>query len=237
MKTIAPDYYCEFKCIADKCKHTCCQGWEVEIDEESLARFAQIPDIAARIETDEDAHFKLLDDESCPFLRKDGLCEMIVKYGEQMLCQTCTDHPRFRNYWEDRVELGLGLVCEEAARLILTRQKPMELVALSDDGDMQKQPEDETWLMDIRNKLLDDIKEEGPLARLREYLIYRHIADALYDDRLEERIRFVDEIMDMAKKQWEKSDGSIEALVEIVRVLSYDIEYDEDEKERLLGQN
>lgn len=235
MKTIVPDYYLEFKCIASRCRHTCCKGWEVEIDEESLARFKGIPDIANQIESDEDIHFRLLADEVCPFLRDDGLCDMIVKYGEQMLCQTCTDHPRFRNFWEDRVEMGLGMVCEEAARLILTRKNPMELVVLSDDGVAEELPEDEVWLMEQRAKLLDEKKENGPLARFREYLIYRHIADALYDDRLDERIMFVDELVKRARVEWEKTDGSIEALTEIVRLISYDVEYDEDEKERMLN--
>lgn len=234
MKTIVPDYYKEFKCIAGQCRHTCCRGWEVEIDEESLLRFEKIPDIADKIETDEDVHFKLLADEVCPFLREDGLCEMIVKYGEKMLCQTCTDHPRFRNYWEGRVEMGLGMVCEEAARLILTQEKPMQLVVLKNDGAVEDLPEDEAWLMETREKLLNEVKEEGPLARFHEYLLYRHIADALYDDRLEERIRFVEALVQRARTEWAKTDGSIEALVEIVRVISYDVEYDEEEKERLL---
>lgn len=237
MKTIVPDYYMEFKCIANRCKHTCCQGWEVEIDEDSMTRFEKIPDIVEHIEADENAHFRLLENEVCPFLREDGLCEMIMKYGEQMLCQTCTDHPRFRNFWEDRVEMGIGMVCEEAARLILTREKPMTLLELSDDGGIEELPEDEVWLMEVRDGLLGEIKEEGPLARYREYLIYRHIADALYDDRLEERIWFVDELVKRAKCEWEKTDGSLEALIEIVRVMSYDIEYDEDEKEKLLSGN
>ena len=29
---IYPDYYKKFKCIADKCKHNCCIGWEIDID-------------------------------------------------------------------------------------------------------------------------------------------------------------------------------------------------------------
>ena len=33
MKLIAPDYYNKFSCIADKCRHSCCVGWEIDIDE------------------------------------------------------------------------------------------------------------------------------------------------------------------------------------------------------------
>ena len=37
MVTITPNYYMNFKCIADKCRHTCCAGWEIEIDDETLS--------------------------------------------------------------------------------------------------------------------------------------------------------------------------------------------------------
>lgn len=236
MKIIVPDYYKNFKCIANRCKHTCCKGWEVEIDEKSLERFSAYPDIMAKVETTEDTHFRLLEEETCPFLLENGYCDMIVKYGEGMLCQTCTDHPRFRNFWSDRIEMGLGLVCEEAARVILSSPTPMKLIELEETLEEEEEMlEDEEWLLDYRGQLLEQITEEGPMARLREYLIYRHIPDALYDDRLEERLIFIDYFLEKAKDAWNASDGSLDALVEIVRVLSYDLEYDEEEKERILN--
>lgn len=235
MKVIVPDYYKEFKCIADKCKHTCCKGWEIEIDDESLARFEKHPDICKHIEKSEDNHFALLEGECCPFLNVNGLCNMILEYGEDMICQTCADHPRFRNYWSNCIELGLGMVCEEAARIILSQEDKMELLILSDDGGKEELPEDEEWLMQIRDNLLKQVDEDGPIARLKEYLIYRHIADALYDDRLEERIAFVDYFVELVRSKWQETDESFEALIEVVRALSYDIEYDDEEKERILA--
>lgn len=236
MKIIAPDYYNEFTCIADKCKHTCCQGWEVDIDEDSLERFNDIPDICEKIEFEETPHFKLLDEERCPFLNEDNLCNMILTHGEDILCQICTDHPRYRNYWEDRTEIGLGLVCEEAGRLILGRDTPMELVELSDDGSFIEQPEDEEWLMDIRSQLIDRIQEDGPKARLLEYLYFRHIPDALYDDRLEARIRFVQSSYDEIMAEWEKTDKTLDSLIECARAWSYDVEYDDEEKEKRISK-
>lgn len=274
MKVIVPDYYKRFKCIANRCKHTCCKGWEVEIDEDSLKSFSAYSDIMEKIETTDSTHFRLLEDEKCPFLLESGYCDMILKYGEDMLCQTCTDHPRFRNFWSDRIEMGLGLVCEEAARIILSSTSPMRLEELSECSHTQEQAlesevgngdvsakqslskdngndqqiflqnmdsveqnldEDEIWLLDVRGQLLKQITEEGPLARLKEYLIFRHIPDSLYDDRLEERIQFVEYFLELSKKAWSESDGSLASLVEIVRKLSYDLEYDEEEKERVLA--
>lgn len=241
MRTIVPDYYFDFKCIADKCRHTCCIGWEIDIDEESLERFKVFDDIWNQISFEGDPHFILDENEKCPFLCGDGLCEMILEHGEDSLCQICTDHPRYRNFWSDRCEMGLGLVCEEAARIILTRDKPMQLVDLKTGSvitnkELPDWDEDiEGWLLDLRSRLLLSIKETGPMARLREYLIFRHIPDALYDDRLSERIAFVDYCCKLIKEEWDKTDGSIESLIEIVRTFSYDVEYDEDKKEEILS--
>ena len=35
MKIFAPDYYRDFKCSAGNCKHSCCIGWEIDIDEDT----------------------------------------------------------------------------------------------------------------------------------------------------------------------------------------------------------
>ena len=235
MKIYAPDYYTEFHCIADKCRHTCCAGWEVSIDEESLARFRADEGIAPWIDETDGPHFRLDAGERCPFLRKDGLCELILSRGEDVLCQTCRDHPRFRNFWTGRTEIGLGLVCEEAARLILSRKEPMRLVLLEDDGEDTPLPEDEVWLMEQREMLLAGIAETGPRARLMEYLIYRHLADALYDDRAEARVAFIGHSFREITKRWEQTDGGIEALAECASAWSYDVEYDDEELEKQIN--
>ena len=234
MKTVVPDYYPQFKCIAEKCRHTCCRGWEVDIDPESAEKFAQIPKIAEKMDDEGGPHFTLNEDESCPFLRSDGLCSMIITYGESILCDICRDHPRFRNYFTDRVEMGLGLVCEEAGRLILGRETPMKLITISDDGVEEKQPEDEIWLTEVRDYLLNSALE-GPEARLTEYLVYRHLPDALYDGKLDERVEFIKQARDEIVSAWKNTDGSLDALVECARAFSYDVEYDDEELERRIA--
>lgn len=228
MITLVPEYYSNFKCKTGKCKHSCCIGWEIDIDDESLERFRKMPDVAQQIEYDGMPHFRLADGERCPFLQEDGLCEMILKHGEGTLCQICTDHPRFRNFWTDRVETGLGLVCEEATRLILTWDKPFKLVKIA-GGEEAELPEDEKYLLELREDMFNAISFEGPKARLLEYLIYRHLPDALYDGKLQERIKFINDSYNLITKEWEKTDGSIESLIEKARLFSYENEYNDGE--------
>jgi lysine-N-methylase len=94
------------------------------------------PEIAEKIR---DGGFILREDGRCPFLRDDGLCEMIIKHGEDYLCDICKEHPRFYNEADGHIEGGFGMVCEAACELILGREHGFELVA--DDGSKIEQPE------------------------------------------------------------------------------------------------
>ncbi len=129
MKTVVPDYYGEFKCIADKCKHSCCIGWEIDIDSESYDKYMSADgEMGERLRKNiiiesGTPHFVLGENERCPFLNNKNLCDLYTALGEESLCQICTDHPRFRNFFDDRIEMGIGLCCEEAGRLILGRKQ------------------------------------------------------------------------------------------------------------------
>ena len=149
-----PDYYKEFRCKADKCLHTCCAGWLVGIDEESLSRFEEDPEIKRKIS---DGCFVMGPDGRCPFLRNDNLCEMILKHGEDYLCDICKEHPRFYNTFDDHIEAGIGLVCEEACRLVLECAKPFEFVAT--DGSKMALPGYVAAVFDDSKPLAEKLSE------------------------------------------------------------------------------
>lgn len=161
MKKVCPEVCLRFQCTASACRHTCCRGWEIDIDEDSLRRYRDMPGAfgqrlrAAIVCDEEGAHFRLAQDESCPLLRQDGLCDLILERGEEDLCQICRDHPRFRNFFSDREEWGLGLCCEEAARLILSAQEPM---ALHTAGEESLTSEEE-WILASRERCIALMQE------------------------------------------------------------------------------
>ena len=132
MKEYVLSYYPNFKCVADKCKHTCCAGWEMNIDSESLSVYKK--DNSAFSETLKNginfkkSKFKCDKTKRCAFLNEQGLCEIIINLGEKSLCQVCRDHPRFRSFFDDRIETGLGFSCEEAAKIILSFKDKIDLI-------------------------------------------------------------------------------------------------------------
>jgi len=167
MKTYVPDYYPLFRCIAEKCRHSCCVGWEIDIDAESLARFRQAEGEIGRrlkqdiVEGEQGASFRLKEGDRCPFLNETGLCDLIIALGEDSLCQICADHPRFRSFFTGRVEMGLGLCCEEAARIILSRDEKARWILWEDDGVQEELPEEENEILQVRSALVGMMQKRG----------------------------------------------------------------------------
>ncbi len=124
-----PEYYNSFKCIADKCRRSCCIDWEICIDGRTLDKYKKIPEIMKTVEEGDSACFRLNADGRCPHLNENGLCGIIISHGEEYLCDICKNHPRFINEVGDgRIEIGLGIVCEEACRIIAENEKPFSLI-------------------------------------------------------------------------------------------------------------
>ena len=137
-----PDDYDAFRCIAGACPQTCCAAWEIVVDPDAQDAYLRLRHPLAeklrhvmRVDADGDTYFAQSDGR-CPFLCADGLCELQRTLGEQSLCRTCRDFPRWEVLLCDRVEQGLSLACPEAARQLLARTAPLRFVSvrIPDDG-------------------------------------------------------------------------------------------------------
>lgn len=166
MKKITFNCFNQFKCIADKCRHTCCVGWEICIDKKSLKRFKRAKSVLKdRFKTSIDFSngvFILEDGKRCPFLDKNNLCDIIKFSGEKNLCQVCADHPRFRNFFSDRIEEGFGLSCEKATDLLFDFNGEIKEQTELVKGKVKKLNNFENILLNFReqsiNKIFDNSK-------------------------------------------------------------------------------
>ncbi len=135
MIEVRPDFYARFACRAAHCRHSCCRGWEIDVDDASAAYYRALPgDLgnalrAALSEDMEGWHFRLDAEERCPFLRRDGLCRLICELGEDALCDICALHPRFYAACGEYELAGLGLSCEAVSALLLETDAPLSFIA------------------------------------------------------------------------------------------------------------
>jgi len=120
MKIFLPLYYKDFKCIAERCRHSCCVGWEIGVDMATIEKYESLPDREDIICHIKNGEITLCEDGRCPFLRGDGLCRIIAEHSEAYTSEICREHPRFYHRVGERIEGGIGASCEEAARIILS---------------------------------------------------------------------------------------------------------------------
>ena len=191
MTTYAPDYYKEFKCIKNLCKHNCCIGWEIQIDDDTRKKYLSDKNdfsnkIRENITKGDDCHFILKEDLRCPFLNGCNLCEIITNLGKDYLCQICSDHPRYINLFETRKETGLGLCCEAAAKIILSKKDKVCFIPLNDET---TPTDEEKEFFDLRQSLLDIIQNRNLNIKERiknlntgvENISFEKIFDILYN--------------------------------------------------------
>lgn len=133
-----------FQCIAGACPDTCCAGWEVDLDDDTVQRYRSIPgplgdEIRSAICQEDEYTFFRLKGGQCPFLNKERLCRLILGLGEDVLSVTCREHPRFWEEYGPRRETCLSVSCPEAARLLL--EEPLELCEKETDETVPEDPE------------------------------------------------------------------------------------------------
>ena len=165
MLIVYPDYYKDFRCIAGACKHSCCIGWEIDIDPDTAELYGSVTGdlgecLKENISREGEPHFILGENERCPFLRKDNLCRIICELGESALCSICSDHPRFRCELPDRIETGLGLCCEAAGRLILSK-KDKTTFEITGESDVFDE------IVELRDKVIAILQNRDKTVELR----------------------------------------------------------------------
>lgn len=217
MKTVIPDFYKNFMCKAGDCKHSCCKGWEIDIDEDSAAYYQTITSdfgkkLANSIYTDEEgAHFKLTSDERCPFLREDNLCEMILEIGEESLCDICALHPRFfedytlpsNNYFEPVELAGVGLSCEKVCELLWESNAPLRFYFCDEEG-FETERE---FHFDIQSLTYRPNLEKDYVSNLLLLFQKTEAIDETWTVEISELINHIDDVINKAKQKETTYDG------------------------------
>ena len=194
MNNIDAEIYREFTCKADKCKHTCCRGWEIDIDDDTLDYYNGLDtalgneirkNISGGGQEGESASFMLTTDERCPFLKDDGLCRIIEELGDDGLCDICRLHPRFYESINDYNLAGVGLSCEKASELLFGK-KSLDFI-ICDSVDSSGDGSDDFNVNDSSRRIgFKELLELLEIDYPEEYLdISNVLSDYLSESRIE----------------------------------------------------
>lgn len=131
-----PYYYSNFKCIADKCPATCCEGWGIVIDDKTMSRYNKLTEsdkeyVFSHINADESMFKKC--GNRCSFLNDNKLCDLYTRLGESGFCNTCRRYPRHFEEYGNLIEASLSISCPVAAEMIIANSDCDKYISYSNN--------------------------------------------------------------------------------------------------------
>jgi lysine-N-methylase len=122
-----------FQCLGDACPDTCCQGWSMQLDAATLAKYReQAPELLDAVVLQDVPEGSVL---PASIMRRDSTTDKCVKLesgwcgihrarGSDFLGDACHFYPRVLRRFDDRVTMTGALSCPEIARLMLLEDIP-----------------------------------------------------------------------------------------------------------------
>ena len=216
MKIRVPEYFKDFKCIASKCEDTCCAGWGIVIDDATYDRYKNVQGefgdrLRSEIVHEAGENIFVLKGNNCPFLNEEKTCDIYINIGEENLCYTCQQYPRYTEEFGSLREVGISLSCPEAARIMLNNSKKVEF-ELSENNEVVSSYNDINAqlfieLLQSRKIVMDIIQDRTIDLRKRAALAL------LFVDEIQEKIdeSEIKEIKSVREKYLDK--GFLEELI------------------------
>lgn len=163
INTLKISNYDKFKCIADKCRFTCCEGWDVSIDADIYNKWKKekIDYILDNVKTKKgkgktEYFVNKKTEEACPFLDKQGLCKIVKSNREESLPLICHVFPRLESIFEDRKELSLSCACPEVVEIISSMDGKINM-SLENGTDLKSNSSE----LKIREILVNFLQQEN----------------------------------------------------------------------------
>ena len=135
-KVLIADCLKDFCCAGGDCELTCCIGWRIDIDDETVKKYKNCKDIKWRDqfianmqppETGEIFHtIKLNEAGACNFLSEYGLCTVQQRFGTGYLSKVCNNYPRTYNVINNQYfEKNYYLSCPAVIKSLLLLERKL----------------------------------------------------------------------------------------------------------------
>ncbi|WP_028504804.1 flagellin lysine-N-methylase [Ruminococcus sp. FC2018] len=179
MEVFSPVFFKDFRCLGSQCKDNCCRmGWDIEIDPDTYNYYKSLDNgICSHITSQGGEYYIKQENGQCPFLNREGLCSVLLEYGQEHISEICAQHPRFYQWFGEYKEAGTGLCCEESARLWLEHAGHIEFCAYQtceQEDDLEFDSQSLDAVLKARKVLIDLMQQQGlSLSRkLKALLIF-----------------------------------------------------------------
>lgn len=208
METQVISFYDKFECLNSECPNTCCRGWRISLDEETIKRYKEEPGIygkklRASMTFGEEKDVRKFFGR-CLNETKEGLCRLQLNGRTDLMPEVCRVYPRRSVLIGDREEVTFELSCPKTAEIFLKNlDKPTfvdydgeDIIPVWIEDVFDKKLFDEILI--IREQVIDYIYdiESFPEMFFNLYLYYRYIHKSIMagDDEITTIFEFTKEL-------------------------------------------
>ena len=159
MIKIQPDYYENFRCLMGECPSSCCEMWQIVIDEKSLDYYNNLDTeygrhIQSEIECCDGEYCFKVHNGRCAFLNEKNLCDIHCNIGQEHMAKTCRKFPDFTVENKDSLITGQSMSCPYVAREIVTHSGKVDFISTGKCGTQY-----ENTLLDIMYEIIESVYE------------------------------------------------------------------------------
>ncbi|MDN0089256.1 flagellin lysine-N-methylase [Yersinia nurmii] len=140
LQVIQPDYVANFSCVGSACRDHCCKRWSITLDKDTYRKYAKsqnadirriaVTNIIVSKKSQENwASIKLNEEQNCPYLDEERLCNVHKRLGGRALSVTCATYPRMEHIYKKQKLNTLTISCPEAARQVLLNPNALNMQA------------------------------------------------------------------------------------------------------------
>ena len=213
--------YNDFKCTANKCKFTCCEGWDINIDKDTYERWEKdekdsnylLNGVKTKECNGKEEYFINKETfEKCPFLDCEGLCNIVKSHGEGYLSKTCHSFPRIKNDFEIKSEFSLSCACPEVIEIL---DKIEGKILMEPEGRNNK---DDLLELKIRETLIDIVSEEEFSLDERLLIGFDMLLNILEDESYTSEESLLEELEKYSDNEYRKEVAYVYNEIELNRV-------------------
>lgn len=214
--------YNDFKCTANKCKFTCCEGWDINIDKDTYERWEKdekdstylLNGVKTKECNGKEEYFiKKETFEKCSFLDGEGLCNIVKSHGEGYLSKTCHSFPRMNNNFGHKRELSLSCACPEVVEIL---DKIHEKIGMEPESSNDE--EEDLLELKIRESLIDIVSEEEFSLDERLLIGFDMLLNILEDESYTSEEILLEELEKYSDNKYRKEVAYVYNEIELNRV-------------------
>lgn len=207
----------QFKCAQGDCPQTCCKGWQILIDANTMEQIEKEPEDKRRELKRHIAGMRKGQPQirknfgRCPYHTKEQLCGLQLRKRTDLMPRVCREYPRRTVSFGSFTEITMELACPVVAQLFLEEK---EMLSMQPLGEQEHEVlwkignEDEAfleWLQQLREVLVKEAQQVSSFDAA--FLQHQYVCvDALHEMLMRNKLNDAKQILEnYTQEVWEEN--------------------------------